>query len=319
MVASGNSVNEVVLPQLGGSIFLTESGLETDLLFNHGIDLPAFASFPLLDSKSGRTVLHDYYRDHWRIARDHDLGVVFETPTWRASPDWGAQLGYDLERLAGLNREAVELLLGLRTLVGATRSNFVVSGNVGPRGDGYQVGERMTVAEATEYHSWQVEVLAGTEADLVSLLTANYVEEALGFVNAAVAAGIPAVVSFTVETDGRLPDATALGDAIDRVDQGADAVPVYYMVNCAHPTHLMGTLQQSGPWKERLLGYRANASRMSHAELDAMEVLDAGDPQELGNLFNEVRVLAPNINILGGCCGTDARHVEAIAAATSSR
>lgn len=304
--------------QLSGATYLTESGLETDLIFNHGLDLPAFASFPLLGSDDGRRRLADYYRDHWQIADAHEVGVVFETPTWRASPDWGSHLGYDLGQLATFNRDAASLLLDLRDAVGADAERFVVSGNLGPRGDGYQPGDRMTAEEATRYHSWQVGVFAETGVDLVTILTANYVEEGLGVANAAAAAGLPAVVSFTTETDGRLPDGSELGAAIERVDAEAAEPPAYYMVNCAHPTHVMDTLTSDDPWTERICGFRANASRMSHAELDESETLDAGDPAELGELFNEVRSAVPTISVLGGCCGTDARHIEAIAAAAAA-
>jgi homocysteine S-methyltransferase len=306
------------LPQLSGATYLTDSGLETDLIFNHGLDLPAFASFPLLGSDDGRQRLTDYYRDHWQIADAHDVGVVFETPTWRANPDWGTHLGYDLGQLATFNEDAASLLLDLKDAVGADAKRFVVSGNLGPRGDGYQPTARMTAEEATRYHSWQVAVLAASGVDLVTILTANYVEEGVGVANAAAAVGLPAVVSFTTETDGRLPDGSELGAAIERVDAEAAAPPAYYMVNCAHPTHVMETLTSDDPWTERIRGFRANASRMSHAELDESETLDAGDPRELGQLFNEVRAVVPTISVLGGCCGTDARHIEAIAIAAAA-
>lgn len=308
----------VALPQLSGRTYLTDSGLETDLIFNHGYDLPEFASFPLLADDGGRARLTDYYREHWDIAQRHGVGVVFDTPTWRASPSWAAKLDYDLETLASLNQDAVALLLGLRAEMAADHSAFVVSGNLGPQGDGYVPGARMSVDEATAYHSWQARVLADAGVDVISIFTVNYVEEGLGAANAIAETGLPSVISFTVETDGVMPDGVQLSEAIARVDAEATTAPAYYMVNCAHPTHVLDTLNQSGEWKQRIRGFRANASRMSHAELDESESLDAGDATEFGHLFVDVRTAAPSISILGGCCGTDARHVEQIAQAASA-
>ena len=305
------------LPQLSGDTYLTDSGLETDLIFNHGIDLPSFASFPLLEDADGRAKLAAYYREHWDIAAARGVGVVFDTPTWRASPFWGEQLGYDLPRLEQVNRMAVGLLQEVRSEVAASDAAFVISGNLGPRGDGYQPDHLMSVDEATDYHAWQVRVLASAGVDLVSAFTINYVDEAIGIANAAAAASVPVVVSFTAETDGHLPGGTTLADAIDRVDRESDAPPAYFMINCAHPTHVLDVLADEGPWRDRLRGFRANASRMSHAELDETEVLDIGDPAELGALFADVRRVVPSITVLGGCCGTDARHVAAIAEAAA--
>ena len=306
------------LPQLSGRTYLTDSGLETDLIFNHGIDLPEFASFPLLGDDVGRDTLGSYYRDHLDVAQRHDAGVVFDTPTWRASPDWAAKLDIDLGELATFNREAVQLLMQLRAESGAGVDDFVLSGNLGPRGDGYVPGEQMSADEASEYHSWQVGVLADAGVDMVSIFTVNYVNEGLGVANAVATAALPSVISFTVETDGVLPDGSSLASAIERVDKEATVAPAYYMVNCAHPDHVLGALGVDGEWKERIRGFRSNASRMSHAELDESESLDAGDPQELGQLFNDVRDAAPSISILGGCCGTDARHIAEIADAAAA-
>jgi S-methylmethionine-dependent homocysteine/selenocysteine methylase len=306
------------LPQMSGKTYLTDSGLETDLIFNHGIDLPEFASFPLLGDDNGRTVLADYYSDHWQIAQRHNVGVVFDTPTWRASPDWAAKLDYDLGSLATFNQDAAALLLQVKAESGADDETFVVSGNLGPRGDGYVPGDLMWPDDARSYHSWQAEQFAAAGVDLISIFTVNYVNEGLGAANAIADVGLPAVISFTVETDGRMPDGASVAEAISRVDDEAAQPPAYYMLNCAHPTHVLDTLRQEGAWKQRIRGFRANASRMSHAELDESESLDAGDPQEFGELFVDVRQAAPSISILGGCCGTDSRHIAQIAEAASA-
>jgi homocysteine S-methyltransferase len=301
------------LPQLeGGRLFVTDGGLETDLIFNRGLELPCFAAFPLLDDAGGTQALRDYFAGYIGIARDRGAGLVLDTPTWRANRDWGERLGYDGPRLADVNRRAVSLAAEIRDESGLD-SPVVVNGVVGPRGDGYVPGELMSGAEAEDYHGEQIATFAGTEADMVSAITLNYAEEAIGLARAAAAHGLPVVISFTVETDGRLATGQPLGEAIAQVDEATSGAPAYYMVNCAHPSHFADVLD--GPWTRRIAGVRANASRMSHAELDEAAELDAGDPQELAAGYAQLRERLPALTVVGGCCGTDHRHVAAVSAA----
>jgi homocysteine S-methyltransferase len=302
------------LPQLTAERpFVTDGGLETDLSFNRGVDLPCFASFPLVDGAAGTQALRAYFADYIAIAREHDAGIVLDTPTWRANRDWGARLGYDPERLAAVNRRAVALAVELRDQ-SRLREPVVVNGVIGPRGDGYVPGELMSIDEAEEYHAEQVGVFAGTAADMVTALTLNYVEEAVGVARAAAAHGMPSGISFTVETDGRLATGQTLRDAIETVDAATGGSPAYYMVNCAHPVHFTHVFDDGGDWIGRIGGIRANASRMSHAELDESDELDAGDPGELAAGYAELRARLPALTVLGGCCGTDHRHVAAVSA-----
>lgn len=303
------------LPQLGGGVFLTDSGLETDLIFNKGFELPHFAAFVLLADQAGRDALRSYFRDHAAIAREAGAGFLLESVTWRANPDWGERLGYSPEALVEANEQAVAMLVDLRDEVGEDAGPVVVSGCVGPRGDGYSPGELMTAEEAQRYHATQVATFAATEADLVHAMTITYPAEAVGIVRAAGAAGIPAAISFTVETDGRLPDGTPLADAIAAVDDATGAAAAYFGINCAHPTHFAGVLEPGAAWTARIRSIRANASRRSHAELDEAEELDAGDPEELGNEYRQLRSRLPTLSVLGGCCGTDVRHVRSVASA----
>ncbi len=302
------------LPQVLGDILLTDGGLETTLIFHDGIDLPDFAAFPLVNSDAGRDTLRRYYRSYADIARRLDVGIVLETPTWRASADWGTRLGYGPAELAAANAAAVDLLREIRAEY-EPATTVVFSGNLGPRGDGYDVGTKMTVAEAEAYHHPQIATFASAGADLVTVLTMNYVEEAIGLVRAAVAEVMPVVVSFTVETDGNLPSGQPLGAAIEAVEEATDGYPPQYGINCAHPDHLERVLAEGGDWRERVGLLRANASRMSHEELDNSEELDAGDPAELGQQYADLRRQLPNLVVLGGCCGTDDLHVAAIGAA----
>lgn len=299
------------LPQLGGSVFLTDGGLETDLIFHHGVDLPEFASFVLHENADGEALLRDYYDDYLLIASQGGVGLVLETATWRASADWGVKIGYDAAQLRDVNKRSVEFFKGLR--VSDVDGTVVISGCVGPRGDAYTDLGPASADEAFFYHLPQVEVLADSGVDLVSAFTLTNVAEAIGFVRAAEARSIPAVVSFTVETDGRLPSGMTLPDAIAAVDSETDAAAAYFMINCAHPDHFAPVLDGSEPALNRVRGVRANASRLSHAELDESTELDDGDPDEFGAQMVAVHASRSHINVLGGCCGTDARHIAAIA------
>jgi S-methylmethionine-dependent homocysteine/selenocysteine methylase len=301
------------LPQLGSDVFLTDGGIETDLIFNRGIELPDFASFVLHDDPSAEAVVRDYFLAYLQIAATEGFGLVLETLTWRASSDWGPPLGYDDARLRATNERAVEFLRDLRDREAG--SPMVVSGCIGPRGDAYSDLGTGDVDAAERYHRPQVEVLAGSGVDLVTALTITNPAEAIGIARAARAVGIPVVISFTVETDGALPTGMSLRDAIVEVDAATDAAPAYYMVNCAHPDHFGDQFAVTDATIERVRGVRANASRMSHAELDESEVLDDGDPTELGGQLAGLHAHASHVTVLGGCCGTDHRHIAAIASA----
>lgn len=300
------------LPQLEGQIFLCDGGTETTLVFHHGIDLPCFATFPLLETDEGREAMSQYFAPYFETARAHGTGFVLEANTWRANPSWGAQLGYSLDDLAEANRRCVAYAEEARALEEVPGCPIVISAPFGPEGDAYDPADHLTAQEAQEFHSWQAGVIAETAADLITGLTITYVEEAIGIVRAATDVGMPVVISFTVETDGRLPSGQALADAIAQVDRETDGVAAYFMVNCAHPTHFLDVLDGPGPW-HRIRGIRANASTMSHAELDNSEVLDDGDPADLARRYVELGARLPDLAVLGGCCGTDHRHVASIA------
>ena len=300
------------LPQLD-RLFLTDGGVETDLIFNRGIDLPFFASIMLLRTREGEKALDDYIRPYLDLARRLGTGFEFVTASWRASPDWATRFGLTQDELDDLNRKSVQRTRALQAEYGDVRS--VISGCIGPRGDGYDPGKIMIAAEAQDYHRHQISTLAGAGADLIAALTMTNIPEAVGIAQAAKTIGVPVAISFTVETDGRLPTGDSLRDAIEAVDEATGSYPAYYMINCAHPTHFMSVLSGGEEWTKRIGGIRANASRCSHAELDAMTELDSGDPAELGRLYRAIRNDLPGIRVIGGCCGTDLRHVTAIAEA----
>ena len=299
----------MALPQLEGGLFLTDGGIETTLIFHQGLELPAFAAFVLLADEAGTGELRRYYAPYVELARDQGVGFVLESPTWRASPRWGAELGYDGAQLDQLNRKAIALMEELRDAAGLTA---VISGCIGPQDDGYNPTAKLSADEARDYHSTQIATFADTAADLVTAMTLTYAEEAIGLARAASDAGIPVVISFTVETDGRLPSGQGLGEAVLEVDAATGEAPAYYMINCAHPTHFESVVDAAEPWASRVRAVRANASKKSHAELDEAEDLDAGDPVDLGASHAALRDKLPRLSVLGGCCGTDHRHVAEI-------
>jgi homocysteine S-methyltransferase len=294
-------------------MLLTDSGLETWLVFHRDVDLPDFAAFPLLDQPEGRALLEEYYRSHLAVAAGAGTAIVLETPTWRANRDWGLRAGYDAAGLDRVNREAVTFLREIGRE--ASDVEVIVSGNIGPRGDGYDPGELLTPEGAAAYHADQIGSFVAAGADRVTMLTATHTGEAIGVIQAAVAAGAPVVVSFTVETDGRLPSGQPLHEAIAETEAATDGAALHYGLNCAHPDHFSGALQEAPAAFERIELLRANASRASHAELDEAEALDDGDPAELAAQYADLIERHAHLRVLGGCCGTDLRHISAIAEA----
>lgn len=300
------------LPQLSGDFFLTDAGLETDLIFNHGIEIREFAAHTLLPEPKGRDALANYFRGFLSLAREKDAGFILDSQTWKAHTHWAEDLGATDEELHEANRDAIAFITGLRDEFSGNAMPVVLNGIIGPRGDAYAPEEEIAAHEAEAYHSKQIGWLAKTEVDMVTALTFTQSDEAIGVVCAARAADLPVVVSFTVETDGNLPTGQPLKDAIAAVDEATESGAAYFMVNCAHPDHFTHVLED-GDWSRRIRGIRCNASRKSHAELDESETLDDGNPVELGSQYKAIREKMPWLNVFGGCCGSDLRHVTEIA------
>jgi S-methylmethionine-dependent homocysteine/selenocysteine methylase len=305
------------LPQLSGQIFLADAGIETDLIFNHGIDIPHFAAHLLLENARGRKALDDYFRAFLELAQDVGTGFILDSQTWKAHPHWAAELGATTMELRDANRQSIAFISGLRKQFSSSCQAIVLNGIIGPCGDAYAPGSTLSVEDAEAYHSTQIGWLADTEADMVTATTFTQANEAIGFVRAAQKVGLPAVVSFTVETDSRLPGGQSLDDAILAVDAATQSGAAYFMVNCAHHDHFFHTLEGSAAAR-RIRGIRCNASRRSHAELDQSTQLDDGDPVELGSQYKTLIQTMPWLNVFGGCCGSDLRHVTEIARALTA-
>lgn len=300
------------LPQLAGKICITDGGMETDLVFHHQLDLPYFAAYDLLRHQQGYDTLFDYYKSYAELALKYKLGLILETVTWRANADWGAKIGDSLQDLEKFNLQSVKLIEHIREEYEDEDAPIVISGCLGPRGDGYTPSQTMSVSEAQDYHSTQIATFAKSNADMIAGLTLNYVEEAIGLTLAAQEHGLPVCISFTVETDGKLPTGDTLAQAIHAVDQATNDGPVYYMINCAHPTHFSHLFHTQERWLNRVKGLRGNASCLSHAELNESETLDEGSPTQFGAELGALKSLSPHITVLGGCCGTDYRHIEQV-------
>ncbi len=301
-----------LLPQLTGRLCLTDGGLETTLVYHDGVNLPCFAAFPLLETPEGRDRLFAYFRPYLELARKYAAGFIIDTPTWRANSDWGKALGYSADDLARISGDAVRFVKALAGRLATERTPVIANGVVGPRGDGYKVEGPMTVKEAEGYHDAQVAAFAEAGADMVSAITMTHPEEAIGIAKAAAWRDMPVVISFTVETDGHLPSGHSLRAAIEQVDTATGSSPIYYMINCAHPLHFEDALAEGGAWRERIRGIRANASTKSHAELDAATELDVGDSADLALRYGALRRRLKDLCVVGGCCGTDHRHLAAI-------
>jgi S-methylmethionine-dependent homocysteine/selenocysteine methylase len=305
----GNSKIDLLLDST--NLFLTDGGLETTLIFLEEFDLPYFAAFDLLKEEKGSNAIINYYKRYLEIAKSFKTGFILESVTWRANPDWIEKVGYPLTAISEINGKAVQLLVDLKTEFSNDIDGVLISGCVGPRGDGYVPESKMSVDEAQKYHSQQIEVFSHTAVDMISAITMNYVEEAIGIARAANAVSLPVVISFTVETNGKLPTGMSLEDAIRQVDESLEVPPLYFMINCAHPTHFINELisGKNEQWTKRIKGIRANASCKSHAELDESTELDRGIPKELGKEYKRLKETFSHINVFGGCCGTDEQHI----------
>jgi len=306
------------LPQMSGDLFLRDGGLETTLFFKKGFPLPEFASFNLVNDDDGREVISSHLRSFAAVARDHSVGLILGTPTWRASRDWGTKLGYTAETLADAIHKSVELVVEIRNEFENANTPIVIEGTMGSRTDGYNPKEFMTAEQAEEYHRTQIGTFVDTDVDRVTAFTLSYVDEAVGVVKAARSSKMPVAISFTLGTDGCLPTGLNLVDAIEQVDTAAGGGPDYYMINCVHPVYFTETLASGDPRLKRVQGLMPNASSKSHEELDEAKELDEGNPAELAEQLHEIRKGMPWVNILAGCCGTDSRLAKAICEACGS-
>lgn len=304
--------------------YLTYGGNETYLLFVQGFPLREFCAFEVFEDEAAWTrLVSGLLAPIAKAAADSKMGLMTDCLVWRASADYARRLG--TADVATLNERAVrrtrDFLAGWRDgSASAKACPVIVSADHGPRGDGYAVTGRVAADAAYDYHAPQVEALAAAGVDLLVPLTMTSLQETLGILRAAQRHGLPALVSPTIEPDGKLPDGTPLGDFVRAVDEATAGYPVAFMVNCVHPTHLepilRGGRERGEAWVSRIRGLRANASAKTHAELDNSTELDRGDPVALAAGVQSLQ-RTYDLSVVGGCCGTDAEHLQRIAAATA--
>ena len=299
------------LPQMDGGVYLTDCGIETYIMYKKGFALPNFSLFHLLNDEDAAREIQAYLQRLLAVAERNDVGMILCGPLYRASRDWGELLGYTPERLADVNHRCIEMFEALARDSELARRRIVFSGVVGPRGDAYKLNRTITAQEAEDYHSEQIVTLERAGADMITGLTLNNTDEAIGITRAAEAAGLPAVISFTLNGEGRLQSGCSLKDAIESVDAATGAAPAYYMINCTHPADFAPAFEP-GDWTVRLRGVRPNASSLAKGVLCQLGHLEEGDPEELGRQMGEMARRYPHFNVWGGCCGTDDVHLEEI-------
>ena len=299
------------LPHQTDEIFLTDGGTETWLMYKRGFELPEFSAFHLLNDERSARALRDYYTAFAKVAVTLGTPFIFDSLTYRASRDWGTLLGYSTEGLAEMNHRCLELYRECAAAAGLAPQNTVISGCIGPKGDAYQTNRDLTADSAEAYHREQIETLKAAGADIVTALTLNTTDEAIGIARASAEADLPSVIAFTIEKDRKLRSGETLRQAIEAVDAATSSAPAYYMINCAHPVDF-GPALASEPWANRIRGLRANASSLDHGTLCQLGHLEEGDPDELARQYVDIRDAHPKMNVFGGCCGTDYVHVEKI-------
>ncbi|WP_159590444.1 homocysteine S-methyltransferase family protein [Chelativorans xinjiangense] len=302
------------LPVAGsGPVFLTEGGSETEIMYRRGFELPEFAMFPLLDIPSAVTAMRDMFRAQLDVAAEFGLGFLLSGLDYRASPDWGAKLGYSATALADANIAAIGFL---REIAGDYRDqipSLLIGGILGPRGDAYGLNRDITAESAEAYHAVQLETLKRTQVDFTCAMTFNNIPEAVGAARAAARIGVPLSVALTLDRTHRLKSGPTLGEAIAEIDAqtGLDA-PDYYLVNCSHPLEYEPALDD-GAWTRRLRGVRPNASKMEKMELCKLNHLEDGHPVELATQLSNLHARYPHMDVFGGCCGTGDKHLREIA------
>lgn len=293
------------------SDFVAGWGTETWLQYVDGFELRHFCAFELLDDPKGYDCIADYTDKVAAAAASNGFGAIIDGIHYRASPDWGDLIGYSRDALRDVNRRGIELYREIAGRYETDETPMLVGAAIGPRGDAYETGHKMDMAEAEDYHAQQIDMLKDAGADLVTAATFSSPTEAAGLVRAAAAAGVPVAVSF-IAKGGKLSGGETLSEAIGMVDDATDGAALHFTINCTHPTEFEAGLSD-GAWTRRLGGFLPNAVAMELLSLCRLGHLEDGDPVELGGQMADLARRFPHARIWGGCCGTDARHIAEIA------
>jgi homocysteine S-methyltransferase len=301
-----------MLPQQLGKLMTTAGGFETWMQYVDGFKLRHFCGFELLDDARGVSCLKDYHRKVIEAAVANGFGMINEGLHYRASRDWGELIGFSRSALEEINHRGIEFYRDFAREYSSPGTPMLVGGVIGPRGDAYNLGRLPDAAEAEDYHSEQIQTFRKAGVDHVTAMTFSSVDEAIGVARAAKSAGLPVVISFLLARGGRLKGGETLQEAIFRVDSATGNAPAYFMTNCTHPIEFEPALVP-GEWVARLGGFMPNAVAMETMDLCKLGHLEDGDPVELGAQMAALARRFPHINVWGGCCGTDGRHIGQIA------
>jgi homocysteine S-methyltransferase len=267
----------------------------------------------LVFEEEGRAALSGIYRQYIDIAEETGLPIVILAPTWKAGKDACEKAGADL---ALVSRACVDFMRKTASEYPSMEERIFIGGLVGSRGDAYRPDEALPRKTARDYHAPQIEALAGSGADFVMASTIPSVEEAAGIAMSAADTGAPLVMSFVPRSDGKVLDGTFLGDAVGQIDSLGCEPPLFYTANCIHPANFARAMgrDENAPLREsgRLIGLQANASTLDPEELEGLEQLDSDDPVRWAGAMAALRE-GYGIRVLGGCCGTDERHIRRLA------
>lgn len=267
----------------------------------------------LIYRPEGRAALEHIYHQYLRTGQRHDLPLLLSTPTWRAGLERIAAAG-----LAGrdLNGDNARFMSGLRNSYGDYARKVVICGLMSCRGDAYKPAEAMTADAAHEFHTWQARALAAAGVDFLLAATLPALSEALGLAHAQAATGLPYLISFVARPEGTLLDGTPLHTAIAAIDDGVAPRPLAYLINCTHGSIFRSALLHEGNSsamaRSRVIGLLANTAALSPEELDESPELVAEEPDHFGRTIAALHTEL-GMKILGGCCGTDERHIELLA------
>ncbi len=266
---------------------------------------PELVNATLMYTPEGRRLMESLYRQYLDIARAAALPMILCTPTWRANRERVRKH----KAPVGINRDNTRFLLQLRDQY--REIPVRIGGMLGCKNDCYQAKEALSADEAEAFHAWQIQELASAGADFLIAETLPAVSEALGIGRAMTNHSIPYILSFTIDRGGRVLDGTRLSDAIRYLDRRLGRQPLGYMVNCAYPTFLSIAAQQEEALA-RLIGFQANASDLDQCDLDGSCEIHANPVEEWGRAMRIIHTEA-GIPIMGGCCGTDGRHIRYLA------
>ena len=293
---------------------LGEGAVIERLRRNSEFDLdPHIVNSAFIYDKDKRTAISGIYRQYLDIGLKYNLPLLLSTPTWRASRERIEKAGYEKTDVNGDN---FRFLDGIRKSYGHFANKIVICGLLSCRGDAYSQSEALTANDAHEFHSWQANRLAETGVDLLLAATLPAFSEATGLATALAATGKPYIISFVFRSEGTLLDSTPLKDAISIIDSDVNPKPLAYMANCTHAsifkTAMMHAANSSATVRKRVAGLLANTAALNPEELDDSAELVEEDPQIFGKSVASLHAEL-GLKILGGCCGTDDRHIDDLA------